>query len=250
MSIKLLIADDEDVIRNGITKYIQLHTERFDKIYLAQNGQEAIDIIFRDRPDIMLMDVQMPLKNGLEVMMEAQKAGILPETIILSGFDEFRYAQQALKVGAKDYLLKPCRSSEILHCINEIADEIFGCEEPPKEGNRGEGNGIVERAIDYINYHYYENLTLSIVAEKVGITAGYLSTLFSQTLDKKFIDYLNESRVEHASTYLMQNYLKTYEIAYKVGFNDEKYFSKVFRKIKGVSPSEYKHRRDCEGETL
>ena len=69
MSIKLLIADDEDVIRNGITKYIQLHTERFDKIYLAQNGQEAIDIIFRDRPDIMLMDVQMPLKNGLEVMM-------------------------------------------------------------------------------------------------------------------------------------------------------------------------------------
>ena len=119
MSIKLLIADDEDVIRNGITKYIQLHTERFDKIYLAQNGQEAIDIIFRDRPDIMLMDVQMPLKNGLEVMMEAQKAGILPETIILSGFDEFRYAQQALKVGAKDYLLKPCRSSEILQCIKD-----------------------------------------------------------------------------------------------------------------------------------
>ena len=68
MSIKLLIADDEDIIRNGIAKYIQLHTDRFDKIYLASNGQEAVDIIFRDKPDIMFLDVQMPLMDGIEVM--------------------------------------------------------------------------------------------------------------------------------------------------------------------------------------
>jgi pilus assembly protein CpaE len=78
------------------------------------------------------------------------------------------------------------------------------------------------------------------IAEKVGITAGYLSTLFSQKMDCTFIDYLNEIRIEHACTYLHQNYLKTYEIAYKVGYKDEKYFSKVFRKITGMSPSEYK----------
>ena len=60
MSIKLLIADDEDTIRNGIAKYIQLHTDRFDKIYLAANGQEALEIIFRMKPDIMLLDVKMP----------------------------------------------------------------------------------------------------------------------------------------------------------------------------------------------
>jgi len=59
-------------------------------------------------------------------------------------------------------------------------------------------------------------------------------------MSKGFVDYLNEIRVEHACTYLRQNYLKTYEIAYKVGFRDEKYFSKVFKKVKGQSPSEYK----------
>lgn len=68
MSVKLLIADDEDIIRNGIAKYIQLHTDRFDKIYLASNGTEAMEVIFRSKPDIMLIDVQMPLKNGIEVM--------------------------------------------------------------------------------------------------------------------------------------------------------------------------------------
>lgn len=88
--------------------------------------------------------------------------------------------------------------------------------------------------------HYYENLMLADVAQKVGISAGYLSTLFQRQMAKGFVDYLNEIRVEHACAYLRQNYLKTYEIAYKVGYRDEKYFSRVFKKIKGQSPSEYR----------
>lgn len=240
MSIKLLIADDEDVIRNGIAKYVQLHTDRFDKIYLASNGQEAIETIFRDKPDIMLLDVQMSLKDGIEVMQEAKRAGILPCTLILSGYDEFRYCQQAIRFGARDYLLKPVRSSDILQKLHEAADELFGVEKPVIEEVAGEKNRLVEMAKEYMVEHYFENLTLVEVAQKVGITAGYLSTLFSQKMDKGFVDYLNELRIDHACTYLQQNYLKTYEIAYKVGFNDEKYFSKVFKKIMGQSPSEYR----------
>ena len=129
MSIKLLIADDEDTIRNGIGKYIQLHTDRFDKIYLAANGQEAVDIIYRDKPDIMFLDVQMPLLDGIEVMQEAKRADILPYTMILSAYDEFKYCQQALHLGAKEYLLKPVRSSDILRMVNRAADELFGIQE-------------------------------------------------------------------------------------------------------------------------
>ncbi len=240
MGVKLLIADDEDVIRNGIAKYIQLHTDRYDRIYLAANGQEAIDIIFHDKPDIMLLDVQMPKKDGIEVMQEATRAGILPCTIILSGYDEFKYCQQAIRYGAKDYMLKPSRSSDILKKLNDVADEMFGVEKKESGLVSGEKNNLVELAKEYINEHYDEDLTLISVAEKVGITAGYLSTLFSQNVNRGFVDYLNEIRIDHACVYLKQNYLKTYEIAYKVGFHDEKYFSKVFKKVKGQSPSEYK----------
>lgn len=240
MGVKLLIADDEAVIRNGIAKYVQLHTDRFDRIFLASNGQEAVEIIFRDKPDIMLLDVQMPIKDGITVLGEAKRADILPYTLILSGYDEFRYCQQAMRCGAKDYLLKPVRSSDILQRLNKIADELFGIQKPAMEEASGEKNRLVEMAKEYITEHYYENLTLVDVAQKVGITAGYLSTLFSQKVDKNFVDYLNELRISHACTYLKQNYLKTYEIAYKVGFRDEKYFSKVFKKITGQSPSEYR----------
>ena len=240
MSIKLLIADDEDTIRNGIAKYIQLHTDRFDKIYLAANGQEAIDIIFRDKPDIMFLDVQMPLLDGIEVMQEAKRADILPYTMILSAYDEFKYCQQALRLGAKEYLLKPVRSSDILQMVNQAADELFGTQEAIVTEPAEEKNRLVELAREYIEEHYYENLMQVDVAQRVGISAGYLSTLFQKQLSVGFVDYLNEIRIEHACTYLRQSYLKTYEIAYKVGFKDEKYFSKVFKKIKGQSPSEYR----------
>lgn len=112
--VTLLIADDEDHIRNGIKTYIELHSKVIDKIYTASDGAEALEKIFKYKPDIMLIDVQMPYKNGLTVMKEANEAGICPKTIILSGYDEFAYAQQAIRYGALDYLLKPCRSTDIL----------------------------------------------------------------------------------------------------------------------------------------
>lgn len=241
MPLKLLIADDEDTIRRGVAKYIQLHTDRFHKVYEAENGQEALDIILKYQPDILLLDVQMPLKNGIDVMREADKAGLHPITIILSGYDEFKYAQQAIKYGAKEYLLKPARAADILACLNRLADEYFG-KEPCRmeEDIQEQTNHFIREAKEYIAEHFSENLTLGGVAEYLGISGGYLSTLFMQELGCGFVEYLQDIRIERACNYLEQNYLKTYEIAYKVGFRDEKYFSKVFKKIKGMSPKEYR----------
>lgn len=237
MSIKLLIADDEDIIREGVSKYIKLHTDRFEQIYEAENGQEAIDLLLKYQPDMLLLDVQMPLKSGIEVMQEAKRAGLNPIVVILSGFDEFQYAQQALHFGAKEYLLKPVRAKDILECLNRFADQYLETEEKPEEDA---SNQLVKRAEDYIAQHYTEGITLNDVAENLGISKGYVSTLFTQNLQCGFVDYLNRVRVDRACSYLEQNFFKTYEIAYRVGFRDEKYFSKVFKKIKGMSPKEYR----------
>lgn len=239
MPIKLLIADDEDMIRKGVAKYLQLHTDRFSKIYEAENGQEAIDLTLRYQPDMLLLDVQMPVKTGLDVMKEVQKAGLEPVTVILSGYDAFSYAQQAVKFGARDYLLKPVRAADILNTLNELADKYIGKETEVVEEEEVT-NPLVREATEYMQENYARDLSLTEVAEHLRISTGYLSTLMNQNLGCGFVDYLNQVRVNRACCYLEQNQLKNYEVAYKVGFNDEKYFSKVFKKIKGMTPKEYR----------
>ncbi|WP_058485572.1 response regulator transcription factor [Defluviitalea phaphyphila] len=239
--VKLLIADDEDNIRNGIKTYIELHSKLINKIYTASNGREAIDKIFKYKPQVMLIDVQMPYKNGLVVMKEAKEAGICPKTIILSGYDEFSYAQKALRYGAEDYLLKPCRSTEILAKVENMIKSDNNIDDNSSEYRIDKhGNRFVDIAIEYLNEHYMDNISLKEVAEKVGVTPGYLTTLFAKTIGCSFIEYLNKVRVERACNYFYDNTLKTYEVAYKVGFSDEKYFSRVFKKIKGISPSKFR----------
>ena len=120
------------------------------------------------------------------------------------------------------------------------SDLSLGLEEPCVQEEENGTNQLVKRAKEYIAEHYMENITLSDTAEILGITGGYLSTLFQKSLQCGFIDYLNRVRIERACCYLEQNYFKTYEIAYKVGFRDEKYFSKVFKKVMGMSPKEYR----------
>lgn len=242
--VKLLIVDDEDNIRTGIETYLRLNSKLIDNIYTARNGTEALELIIKYKPDLMLIDVQMPYKDGLTVMKEAKSAGICPKTIILSGYEEFQYAQKAIRYGASDYLLKPCRPTEILAKLESLIED----KELKKEVTIGttdkniekQTNRFVDIAVEYINENYMQDLTLTFVADKVGVTSTYLSSLFSQTLDCGFIDYLNKVRIDRACNYLYNYQLKTYEVAYKVGFHDEKYFTKVFKKITGVSPSQFR----------
>jgi Response regulator containing CheY-like receiver domain and AraC-type DNA-binding domain len=232
----LLLADDEEHILNGIKNYIQKRSAIFQEIYCARNGQEALDMIYQHHPDVMLLDVQMPVKNGLEIMKEANAAHVCPKTILLSGYESFEYVREALRQGAADYLLKPCRSTEILEKLEAVAGPSSG----QKKAAASSKNTIVEQAVDYIKAHLPEDLNLSMTAEHVGVSNAYLSTLFTQNLGCSFVDYLNRTRIEYACDYMHDGRMKIYEIAFKVGFRDEKYFSKVFKKVTGQSPTEYR----------
>ncbi len=236
---KLLIVDDEAKIRNGIFTYISHNATWLGEIYQAENGEEALHMIYQYEPDIMLLDVQMPVKDGFDVMEEAVRSGVCPKTIILTGHDEFKYAQKALRLGAVDYILKPCRPGDIVQKMKELLS-ITEVEEPDVMKYREEANPIIEAAKKYIMDHYDQGLSLAEVADKVKVTPPYLSTLFTKYENCGFIDYLNQFRVERAKMFLHDYGLKTYEVAYKVGFQDEKYFSRVFKRITGKSPSEYR----------
>lgn len=237
--IRLLIAEDEDSIRGSIENYVRNHTSVFSEVLGAATGQETLDLIYRCRPDVMLLDIQMPVKNGLTVLEEATAAGLCPKTIILSGHDSFKYAQQAIRYGVAEYLLKPVRSVELLQKLQALAP----CEEKdftPVPDETSTEHQIVELALKFMYEHYHEPITQPIVAQHLGITPNYLSTLFAHSSYKGFAECLNKIRVQRACNYFADNQMKAYEVAFRVGFHDEKYFSNVFKKIMGVRPSQYR----------
>lgn len=237
--IILLIAEDEEQIRGSMRSYVQRHSRVFDQVLEAANGQQAIDMIIRCQPQVMLLDIQMPVKNGLEVLRETQDAGCCPRTIILSGHNDFVYAQQAIRYNVADYLLKPCRSTEMLQKLEALVQE------PTTEMDAADdcGNLLVEEAKTYIAQHFHESISQADVARSLGITPAYLSSLFSQCMELGFSDYLNKVRIERACAYLVDPQMRTYEIADKVGYNDPKYFSVVFKKTTGITPTQYRARR-------
>jgi two-component system response regulator YesN len=239
--IRLLIAEDEDSIRKSIRNYLHRNTDCIDEFFEAANGQEALDCIYQYRPHIMILDIQMPLKDGLTVMKEAAAAALCPRTIIISGHNEFEYARKALRCGAVDYLLKPCRSTEILKKVETLVRDEFSSEGAVSPLSAPPANRLVQAALSYMEDHYPENITLSLVADFIGLSPAYLSTLFTHT-GSGFVDRLNRIRIDRACDYFTDERLKNYEVAYRVGFHDEKYFSNVFKKVKGMSPSEYRNK--------
>jgi two-component system response regulator YesN len=242
MDITLLIAEDETRVRESICAYIQKNAPYIKSIYCAENGQQALDIIFRFRPHIMLLDIRMPLKSGIAVMREAFIAGAIPKTIITSVHAEFEYAQLALRYGAVDYLLKPCRSTDVLRAVEKAVKRVLDEDSPQISEREETGNRFIDTALNYMNRHYPDELTLANVAEHVGLSPNYLSMLFGKTLGCGFIDCLNRIRVDRACDYFADYRMKTYEVAYKVGYSDEKYFSSVFKKIMGMNPLEYRRK--------
>jgi two-component system response regulator YesN len=258
-NITLLIVDDELEIREGMNRSVPWAENGITVIGTAANGREALRLIETMNPDIVLLDIIMPLMNGLEVLDHLPGIKRTPEIIILSGHDDFKYCQHALRHGAADYLLKPCHPQEILAVINNLKRQILAFEaqsgQPQHLVAQSSQNinqireqqplhkhswKVVKHAVEYMENHFTENLNLEKVAQTVFVSPGYLSTLFKQELQRNFVDYLHEIRIRKAKELLANIHLKIYEVAIRVGYKDAKYFSQVFKKLTGLAPNQYR----------
>ena len=122
--VKLFLVEDEIVMREGIKRQINWEKEDIEFVGEASDGELAWPMILETKPDILLTDIKMPFMDGLELSALVRKE--LPDTaiIILSGYDEFVYAQQAVSLGVTDYLLKPLPPGKLLECIRRVQEKI------------------------------------------------------------------------------------------------------------------------------
>ena len=119
--IKVFLVEDEVVIRDAIKNSINWEQEGYEFVGEASDGELALPMILKEKPDILITDIRMPFMDGLELSRLVKKE--LPDTniIILSGYDEFEYAKEAIKIGVEEYLLKPISSNVLLEHLGEVA---------------------------------------------------------------------------------------------------------------------------------
>ena len=179
MITKLLIADDEKNTSNAIRSMIPW--EKFQIVLCSEvfNGKEAIDLLKTEKPDIALLDIRMPLIDGLGVCRYIKENHLDISIIILSGYDEFSYAQEAIKYGVTDYLLKPCRMEDILN-------SVIRCRDLQEQRKRE------KELINRIEQPFFHDLPSKQVS---GQTEEFMSLLFDFQ-GKKLLESLRTGKFE------------------------------------------------------
>lgn len=398
---KVLIADDEPLIREGISESLDWKALDMNIVGMADDGEEALQIVRREKPDICLIDICMPKMNGLDLISKIKAENPNTITIIITGHDEFDYAQKAVKLNVFDYILKPVIEDELLKVVEKAKKELETAAGKQKwyemanaqlkrnlpvlmhsfvsawlQGNMtkdeveellefhgiklGEGMGLIlvktrdivyndkskiewERqlllfaikniyeellepmkpfvtirdendnlvsivtvnneklwqgiklqiessvekflnhavvvylsevvsGLDEIPYAFEEikkaiysdshclpiikkvktyaeknfrdsELSLQKIADDMGITINHLSKLFKQEMGMSFIEYLIKFRITEAIKLMNDPSVKIYEVAEQVGYSTQHYFCAAFKKVLGVSPTEYRQRK-------
>lgn len=267
---KVVIIDDEPIIVEGISRSINWQEYNCEVVGTAGSGLEGIEIIRREKPDIIFSDICMPNMDGLLMIAALKSEFKNMEITILTGYRDFDYAQQSIRLGVTRFLLKPSKMDELKEAIltmtanldekkalaknvssdvyedSSIAgnEELVCCLEDDTEcaENSEAGNFIVHNALKYIEEHFSEKLKLSDVADKVFVSQWHLSKLLNRQTGQNFSEILNGVRIEKAKVLLENPALRIGDIAEKVGFLDMAHFSRVFKKQTGISANEYRNK--------
>jgi two-component system response regulator YesN len=262
---RAIIVDDEAWIREGLAEYIDWDRIGIQLKGAFSDGNSAFSCIVSEQIDIILTDIRMPEMTGLELIARIRELSYdNPEymrlhhakIIFLSGFDDFKYAQEALRLGAFDYLLKPTDVEDIEKVLlkarekweSETKERDAKIGKPPQEPLSGGEAGdepnsyLVKKALAFVRSHYQEDIQLSQIAEEAFISPNYLSRIIRQETGHSFSDHLSQARLEKAVELLTSTTFKVYQIGEDVGYANPRYFNDWFRKMTGMAPMEYRNR--------
>ncbi len=236
----VLIADDETWVIFGLKRMIEKSGLPFRVIGETNDGVTTLEEVEKKKPDVLFSDIRMPGYTGLELLEHIQEKKLDVKVVFISGYAEFTYAQQALSLGAVDYLLKPIKPDMMTTVLKKLEAKLAGKVQEEVIEEKEEKVPVMEQIITEIQEHYTENITLTELAKKYGISVGYLSSLIKENVGLSYSDYVTARRIQKAKELLEDERLSMEQIAEQTGFRDHFYFTKVFKKYTGITPGKYR----------
>lgn len=239
---RVMIVDDEMPVRKLLQASIDWESLGLEVVSEAASGIEAINIIDDVNPDIVFVDICMPFMNGIEFTKMATSRYPDLYVIVLTGFDDFEYARECVRLPVVEYMLKPIVRSEVEKVLQRVVGELekrTSSEKCVEQEEAALNSFEIQKIVDYLKSNYKDStINLASVAQQFGFNACYLSRKFKKETGVSFLEYLMKCRMEQAIE-LKKNNLKMFETANEVGIPDPNYFGRCFKKYTGVSYSEY-----------
>lgn len=231
--MKVLIVEDELLEGAALTRILETrYSGRFFPILSARDGEQAVAIALKEKPGLILMDINLPVLNGLQAAR--QITGQLPDTrlIMVSAYSDYENLRQSMRSHAMDYIVKPYSVETLCEAVNRVLTDL------PESELYGRA-AAVEKVKQYLNEHYAEDVTLQQVAGSVNLDKSYLGRLFRDACGMTVMSYLKEVRLNHAKEQLLRG-RSAAEVALATGFGDPAYFSRYFKQVMGCTPTQYR----------
>lgn len=236
---RVLLADDEAAILEGYKLLFDWEKYQCEVVGTAMDGREAVEKARELKPDIVIMDINLPKLNGLEAIRAIQETAPADHPIymiVVTGYDEFSYCQEALRLRVSDFLLKPIDFDAFGEVIEGLVKKVM--ENPNRQVVLSD---TLKKIVDYVNKNLSdEDMRLTLLAENMNMNPNYISQLFKKELGCGYHAYLNQVRVEKAKKYPRQTNEPISVVAELVGFSDYRIFTKIFKGIVGVTPSQFR----------
>lgn len=245
---QLVIVDDERSIAEGIASLFPWKDMGYQVVGVFTRAREALDYIKNHSIDVLLSDIEMPDVNGIALCAEIKDLRV--KVVFISSYQNYEYFRSAIKYQVEDYLLKPVKFEELRECMTKLRnklDEEYCVSEELGEQNETYYEKVIHEVKEYIETHYKE-VSLEEAADKVNLSAGYLSKIFKEKSGVGFQDYLLGVRMKKACELLDDIHFKSYDVAYFVGYDNPKNFSRAFKKYYGRTPKEYRNSKCLDTE--
>ncbi|MBE5958574.1 MAG: response regulator [Lachnospiraceae bacterium] len=270
----VVIVDDEPIIVEGLKTGINWENWNCHIAGTASNGLEGLELVRDLKPNMLFSDISMTNMDGLAMVAAIKSEFPDIEVCLLTGFRNFEYAQQAIKLGVTRFLLKPSKIDEIEEAIDAMTrnlvakgqtgenrkENLWNMDDPvekyiydafvenrPKPKADEEAYNftdanyyIIKTALKYIYANYASKMSLMDVAEQCYISNWHLSKLLNQYTGKGFFEIINVIRIDKAKELLKTSNAKVQEISEQVGFQDVTHFSRIFKNHVGTSPKDFR----------
>lgn len=244
---KVMIVEDEFFVRESVKELIRWRELGFELVAEASDGEEALALIKKDPPDLVITDIMMPRMDGVELLKETRNAGIDSKFVMLTCMGDFEYMRQAMEYGASNYILKLSMSvNDLRETLGKINKELLLSKKLPDNVNssanpdRRISHPEINKIVKYMEQNYDQDISVKSLAQYVMMGENYVSALFKKKMGKTLIHYLHEIRVKQAMHYLAETDMTIHEIGLKVGFVNDNYFIKIFKRIVGTTPNQYR----------